>query len=372
MIAGSLVVDAVVHGFDADPSNLTGSFTPGGLHREAHEGLSPSAPRYASYILPAERWERTWKGDELGSCLFAESQTDIAVYHVIRQRLGYTSRGEWSPMHVGLELRQWAGAGRVLIFGGLTDPFDTRRSIDEIDQMIDEYGIIGLKFYPHVLDSRAGEVREFYLDDEDVAFPLLEHLRTRGIKAVGIHKAMGSVLRAFGVADLDGALAAFPDLQFEIVHAGWAFLEDVAILAARPNVYLNLEATASLLGRAPRRFAEVIGRFLSHGGSAPDAQDRILWGTGAMSMHPQPLLELFWDFQIPEDMREGYGYPEVTDEIKRKILGENYARKLGLTPPELLSKVPHDEMRRAQLAGDLAAPWSRVPDGSAVAGAVAG
>jgi hypothetical protein len=38
------------------------------------------------------------------------------------------------------------------------------------------------------------------------------------------------------------------------------------------------------------------------------------------------------EFQFPEDMRQGYGYPEMTDEIRRKIFGGNLARLLGLDP----------------------------------------
>jgi predicted TIM-barrel fold metal-dependent hydrolase len=360
MIGDALVVDAVAHGFDISPTNI--DMAPGELHHEAHVCLSPSSPKYSDYVLSAERWEHPWNGAELASCFFAESQTDIAAYHVVRQRVGYTSKGEWSPMKIARQFRDAASPGRVYIYGGVNDPFDVPRSIDEIDQMIEEDKIIGLKMYPHVLDARAGRVRSWLFNDEAVAFPILEHCLKRGIKAVGVHKAMGSVVSAFGVADLDAAVLAFPDLQFEIVHAGWAFMEDTAILAARPNVYLNLEGTASLVATAPRRFAEVIGRFLRGGGGEPNAEDRILWATGAMAVHPQPLIELFWNFQMPEDLMEGYGYPEVDEKIKRKILGGNYARKLGVEPADLLARIPDSPERQAQVAGRLARPWSKVAE----------
>jgi predicted TIM-barrel fold metal-dependent hydrolase len=31
-------------------------------------------------------------------------------------------------------------------------------------------------------------------------------------------------------------------------------------------------------------------------------------------------------------MRLGYGYPEITDEDRRKIFGENLARLIGIEP----------------------------------------
>jgi hypothetical protein len=36
------------------------------------------------------------------------------------------------------------------------------------------------------------------------------------------------------------------------------------------------------------------------------------------------------DFQIPQDLCEGYGYPQLTDQAKRKILGENLLRLHGM------------------------------------------
>jgi hypothetical protein len=38
------------------------------------------------------------------------------------------------------------------------------------------------------------------------------------------------------------------------------------------------------------------------------------------------------EFQIPEDMRKGYGYPEITEEDRRKIFGLNLAGLLGIEP----------------------------------------
>ena len=45
---------------------------------------------------------------------------------------------------------------------------------------------------------------------------------------------------------------------------------------------------------------------------------------------PQWQIDAFWRFQIPEDLRRQYGYPELSDDIKRKILGLNGAKLYGL------------------------------------------
>ena len=36
------------------------------------------------------------------------------------------------------------------------------------------------------------------------------------------------------------------------------------------------------------------------------------------------------ELEIPEDLRSGYGYPQITHEDKRKILGENFARLMHI------------------------------------------
>ena len=46
--------------------------------------------------------------------------------------------------------------------------------------------------------------------------------------------------------------------------------------------------------------------------------------------HPQWALEEFWNFELPEDLTTEYGYPPLTEQAKRKILGENLARLHGM------------------------------------------
>jgi hypothetical protein len=50
-------------------------------------------------------------------------------------------------------------------------------------------------------------------------------------------------------------------------------------------------------------------------------------------------LDAFWEFEIPEDMVEGYGYPQLTEGAKRKILGENLLRLQGIDAEETRRKL---------------------------------
>ena len=294
--------------------------------------------------------------EEMVSVCFAESHTDIAAYHLVR-RLGPMPEGARSQLELGLRFRDVAGPGRVRVMAGLSNPYDTRRSIDELDELIDEHGVVGLELYPYGWEAPGIQQRGFLFDDEHVVFPLLEHVRNRGIGHVAVDMAVGHVGLAFGVAAFAVAVEAFPDVQFEVVPSGWDLPEDTANLATRANVWINLGGTSTLLESAPRRFAEIMGKVLQAGGTGQNAEDRILWGTGVMAVHSQFLLDMFWSFEMPHDLTDDCGHPELTKRVKRKILGENYARKFDLSLDELIGAIPDDDMRQAQLAGDLRSPW---------------
>jgi hypothetical protein len=59
--------------------------------------------------------------------------------------------------------------------------------------------------------------------------------------------------------------------------------------------------------------------------------DRIVFGSDSVWYgSPQWQIDAFWRFQIPEEMRQKYRYPELTPNAKRKILGQNSARLNGI------------------------------------------
>lgn len=173
---------------------------------------------------------------------------------------------------------------------------------------------------------------------------------------MAVHKAIPLGLfpsHPYRVEDVETAAAAFPDLTFEVVHGGFAFLEETAMLLGRfPNVVVNLEGTTAYLNNAPRKFAQIIGTLLAQF----DAEDRILWATGVTAVHPQPPLEAFRALEIPDEMIDA-GCRALTPEVKRKILGVNTARLLDLDVEALKEQGRRDEFG---LDGALAAPWSRV------------
>ena len=49
-----------------------------------------------------------------------------------------------------------------------------------------------------------------------------------------------------------------------------------------------------------------------------------------MAASPQPLIDAFRAFRIPDVLRERHGYPQLTPAVRRKVLGENAAAVYGI------------------------------------------
>ncbi|HTF49735.1 MAG TPA: amidohydrolase family protein [Pseudonocardia sp.] len=347
------VLDSTVHGYNT----LEDNFVPGPYRERVAETLSnmlygghanivPDGD--PKWLLPRERFRRGHDPELLGRALFEESDTDMCVYH--GTPLYGIFRDGGSPLSVGRAMRErWPG--RVELYGPIS-PWEPG-SLEEAERLVTEDKVVGIKMYP--MDIVKGEIHSYRLDDPEIAFPILEKIQQLGVKVVATHKALpqGQVpSEPFAPWDVAGAASAFPDLTFEIVHGGLAYLEETAFQIARfPNVAVNLEnSSAFLMARQPARFAHLLGQLLFWGG-----QDRIFWSSGATARHPQPFLEMFWRFEIPKQMQEEYGYPELTPEIKEKILGLNHAWLLGWDVAALRTKLSTDSIGMRK---QLTAPWS--------------
>jgi predicted TIM-barrel fold metal-dependent hydrolase len=350
LIEDTFVIDAVAHSFNTATDNFMDD---GKMARTLVDGFYnlfhvPFSPRNdPQWTLSPEIYYAGDNADLLAHALFAESQTDACIYHEVPM-FGIFKDG-LSPISVGRVLREQY-PGRVLIYGGVSpwqkDPIGT------IDRLVEEDHVTGLKLYP--MDLYDGRMQNYRMDNPEVAYPIYQRALEHGIKSVAIHKALplGPVSTdPFRPSDIEGAAAAFPDLHFEIVHGGLAFLEETASMVARfPNILINLEATSGFLVDRPRRFAEIAGNLIDNGGV-----DRLIWATGCMVLHPQPPLEAFWNFEMPRDLVEDYGLPEITREIKQGILGGNIARILGLDTDGMQRESANDDFAQRS---ELAPPWS--------------
>jgi len=172
-----------------------------------------------------------------------------------------------------------------------------------MERQVGEFGARAFKFYNVRYDF--GSPYPWRMDDPKVAFPIFEKARDLGVNLIGVHKGVPlgpQPIEHTQTWDMDGAAANFPDINFVV--------------------------------RAPRMFAEIIGKLLFWCG-----EDKIIYGSEAPLWHPQWALRAFMDFQIPEDLCAGYGYPQLTEQAKRKILGENLLRLHGMDLAEAKARV---------------------------------
>ncbi|HJQ46476.1 MAG TPA: amidohydrolase family protein [Amycolatopsis sp.] len=353
MLNGKFVIDGVVHAYNVDPSNYAVRPTADAISQMVYAVAGVNVP--PDYAVPPEKWIRDWDTDEVASLLFRESVSDFAVFHPTP--IGAYHDGMTSVDKAAEIVRRWPS--RFLTYATV-DPLAGKAGLKEFDRQVELLSPIGLKLYPSSWTK--GYHEGWRMGDPEVAFPFFERARQHGIRTIAIHKAVpfGDVpMEPYKVDDLDAAAGAFPDLNFEIVHGGMAFVEETAWLLGRfPNVWVNLEGLSFILAAKPRTFASLMLGLCSVGG--PLALERMVWATGAMAAHPRLLLEAFERFQFPEDLLENSGalfasIPPLTDETKANILGHNYARMAGLDIDKLAAGIAGDEFAGADTS---AAPYS--------------
>lgn len=352
MIKEAVVIDAIGHSYNLDASNVA--------HPDAEVitqmllglgGLVPSP----DYLVPADRRASDWPVEDTVNVLFRESSTDFVVYHptpITAYKDGLVS------VEKAREARErWPN--RVLAYATV-DPLAGKQAVDELERQHELLGAIGVKLYPS--SWREHEHRGWRMDDPEVAYPIFEKCRDLGIRMVAIHKnfAFGRVpLDTYRVSDLDTPAAAFPDLTFEVVHGGMAFLEETAWLVGRfPNVLVNFEGIHFLAAMRPKVFQHILRTICGIGG--PAVLERCVWATGAHATHPRPFLDAFVALEFDPEGDDVDGLiaplPTLTWEQKKGILGENYARAAGLDLPSMRRAIAGDEFDDAY--SDDVAPWS--------------
>ena len=233
----------------------------------------------------------------------------------------------------------------------------------ELDQMPEWHARLspsGWKVYtPYGPPTASSPTGGWFLDDEEIGMPFLEQVRALGPKVVATHKGLGGPIPNVSVPaasprDIGPAAAAFPDIDFVVYHSGYErnpdgqegrydataphdgvdrLVESVhsAGIGAHGNVYAELGSTWFLMLRRPAEAAHVLGKLLVALGP-----DRILWGTDSIWYgSPQPLIDAFRAFQIPESFQERFGYPALSFETKEKILSHNAVSVYGVSATAL-------------------------------------
>jgi uncharacterized protein len=354
MLNGMVLADGVVHGYNWTPENW--AVKESAICAAAGAGFHGFLTPDDSSRLSEKDFLRDWMAEELEQVLFGESPLDLVAYH--GTPIWDFFKDGHSDTEKGFELKK-RNPDRVLVYGA-ANPFEGEKALRDLEELVDR-GADAIKVYAARYEK--GRTYEQRLDDPEFGYPFIQKALDLGVKVIATHKAIpfGPVRSApYGVGDLPEACMVFPEMTFEVVHTGFAFVEDTAFLGLLPNCWFNLEASASLIYNTPRRFAEFMGAFMGSG-----AADRIVFASGCSLVHPRPLIEKLLEFEMPEDLVEGFGYPQMTDEIKRGILGENYLRMHGIDKDRFLASIENDAWSTRQQEG-LPEPWSHYRESAGV------
>jgi len=326
----AIVFDGVAHVFNFEKKNALG---PAGEmfinHLYAfHNVLTPEGEP----LMPAEEFLRQWTVEDINEMVYEHSSTDMLC--AMPLPLTDLFRDGLSPWEECAELAR-RNPDRT-VFWGSVNPLEGRRALDLMERQVGEFGAKAFKFYNVRYDY--GRPFPWRMDDPQVAFPVFEKAQELGVNLIGVHKGVPlgpQPIEATQTWDMDGAAANFPDINFVIFHVGLPFIDEVCWqLIRHPNLYASIAATINFVVRAPRQFAETLGKLLFWCG-----EDKIIYGSEAPIWQPQWALEAFWNFQLPQDLVEGYGYPQLTEQAKRKILGENLLRLHGMDVEETRARL---------------------------------
>jgi hypothetical protein len=275
--------------------------------------------------------------------VFGQSTTRVGVLS------GLPMAGRDSPLavdvmdHAREHLASLGGDHRLLLQAPVfpaTGPLQD--ALDGMAADLAAHPVAAWKTYTHTPNA--------YRLDDDRGHALLDQAVALGRPILAVHKGIANQAPAASPVDVGPAAAAHPDATIVVYHSGWEggvaegtydsgkpardqrgvnrLLASLGAAGIGPggNVYAELGSTWFNLTRSLDDAAHVLGKLLVHLGP-----ERILWGTDSIWYgSPQGQIDAFRAFTISEEFQERFGYPALTDETKRLILGGNATRLYGL------------------------------------------
>lgn len=288
--------------------------------------------------------------------LFLQSDTDMVMLSAIP-----FAPGALSPevMERTMEAADALGcSGRVLMQG---ESFPTSLGLDAMAEVASEFPIRAFKTYTHTGGP------PWRLDD-DTGDAYLAQVEALDVPVVAVHKGLSGNDPASSPADIGPAALRHPDVNLLVYHSGFetgveegpydpaapnggvdrlvASVADAGI-GSGGNVYAELGSTWRSLMTSPDEAAHLLGKLLLAVG-----EDNILWGTDSIWYgSPQDQIQAFRTFAISAEFQEQFGYPPLTADVKRKILGHNAARLFGVDPATAPCRFSRDDLAgiRAEL-----------------------
>jgi len=278
-------------------------------------------------------------------------------------------------------INQLAGSRRAMAHGLL---YVGRGNLDYIQYQVDNHHPDAWKGYniSNAAKVDSGPMHQWQHDDEEVAYPTFElisqnvraHKLSAGGNIIAVHKGLARGMPPLAhngyPSDLPKALRDWPNLNFITYHSCIqdSFFDDQALAQIRAseagkrplmegvpdidwvtpfavwtgpftNSFAEIGTTfASSVVTFPTVTAHILGQLLKFKGDR-----QIVFGSDSLWYGaPQWQIEALWRFQIPEQIRERWGYPELTETAKRRILGLNSAPLYGLEVGAEYGAIPAD------------------------------
>ncbi len=275
--------------------------------------------------------------------------------------------------HIRDEINRITQSRRMLAHGLIT-PQLGQADLDFMDLQAATLKVDAWKGYTGAPPK--GFDRGWFVDDEKLAYPMLERARRLGVRRVCLHKGLplGPVADYNHPRDLIKAAQDFPDIDFLAYHSGllgvtapkpsgevpWTteFCQMKKKAPGLKNIYMELGSTfGQLVTTDPTACAHLLGQLVDAFGA-----DHVLWGTDSIWYGtPQWQIEAFRRFEIPAVLVERHGYAPLTRTVKEQIFGLNAARVFGVDVNAKRNEIPKDYLSRMKMAylEDGAAPSHR-------------
>jgi predicted TIM-barrel fold metal-dependent hydrolase len=190
-----------------------------------------------------------------------------------------------------------AGAIRnndVLIPFGSVDPWQGRRAVHRVHELVREYGVKGFKFHP--------QFQEFFPDDR-AAYPLYEVIAEHSLPSLFHtgHSGMGTGMPGGGGIRLkygnpmhvDDVAVDFPTMPIILAHPSWPWQDEALSIALhKPQVYIDLS------GWSPKYFPQQLVHYAN-----TQLKRKVLFGTDYPLITPERWLADFAEIDIRDDVR---------------------------------------------------------------------
>ena len=264
--------------------------------------------------------------------------------------------------HIRDEINRVTQSRRMLAHGLIT-PQLGQADLDFMDLQASTLKVDAWKGYTGAAPK--GFDRGWFVDDEKIAYPMLERARKLGVRRVCLHKGLplGPVADYNHPRDLIKAARDFPDIDFIAYHAGLLGVSSTNQSAEVPwtsefcrmrqkepglkNIYMELGSTFGQLATInPTACAHLLGQVIAAFGA-----DHVLWGTDSIWYGtPQWQIEAFRRFDIPDALVEKHGYGPLTRPVKEQIFGLNAARLFKVDLNAKRHDIPQDYLSRMKMS----------------------